>query len=93
MEASDGNAIPVNWEVRNEPVVPPQWDGHDDQPTILLPRINKAAIIEYIERHLSAFRGTDPEVAVNSHVCEYHSPPVKFHVPLRAERRPGRGPW
>jgi len=75
IKASDGDAIPVTWEVRNEPV--------DDRngtvitiSNILLPRVDKSSIIEYIERHLSAFRGANPEVAVNSHVCEYHSPPV-----------------
>jgi Histidine kinase-, DNA gyrase B-, and HSP90-like ATPase len=75
IEESDGNAIPVNWEVRNEPVDGPNGTVITIS-DILLPRVDKAAIIEYIERHLSAFRGTDPEVAVNSHVCEYHSPPV-----------------
>jgi hypothetical protein len=77
IEASEGDAIPVTWEVRNAPA--------DDRngtiitiSDILLHRVDKAAIIEYIERHLSAFRGADPEVAVNSHVCEYHAPPVKF---------------
>jgi hypothetical protein len=75
IEASDGSAIPVDWEIRNEPVDAP--NGTVITISDILTRVDKAPIIEYIERHLSAFRGTDPEVAVNSHLCEYHSPPVK----------------
>jgi hypothetical protein len=44
--------------------------------TILKP-IRAAPIIEYIERHLQAFRAFAPEVAVNSHVCEYREPEVE----------------
>src|SRR5262249_49638047 len=76
IEASTGKTIPVDWRVRNEPVASPNGtvvtiDG------ILLPRIDKAAIIEYIERNLSAFRGGSPVVAVGAHVCEYRTPPVQ----------------
>lgn len=76
IEASGGESIPLDWKVRNEGVDTP--DGTVVTiADVLLPRVDKAAIIEYIERNLSAFRGTLPVVAVNSHVCEYHAPPVK----------------
>jgi hypothetical protein len=76
IEASDGEAIPLNWKVRNEAVDAPNGTTITIS-DLLLPRIDKAVIIEYIERNLSAFRGTSPTVAVNSHVCEYHAPPVR----------------
>jgi hypothetical protein len=76
IEASDGEAIPLDWKVRNEPVNAPNGTVITIR-NLLLPRVDKAVIIEYIERNLSAFRGTNPTVAVNSHVCEYHSPPVQ----------------
>jgi hypothetical protein len=76
IEGSDGEAIPLDWRVRNEPV-----DARNGTvitiSQLLLPRIDKAVIIEYIERNLSAFRGTNPTVAVGSHVCEYHAPPIQ----------------
>ncbi len=76
IESSTGEAIPLDWKIRNERIDAPNGTvviiGG-----VLLPRIDKAAIIEYIERNLSAFRGTSPTVAVNAHVCEYHEPPIK----------------
>ena len=44
-----------------------------------------APIIEYIERHLQAFRAFAPEVAVNSHVCEYREPEVETRVSLHTK--------
>ena len=44
---------------------------------IVLSKINTQAIIEYIERHLQAFRQRLPEVAVNEHVCQYKEPLVE----------------
>jgi len=76
IEASDGEVIPLDWKVRNEPVDAPNGTVITIS-ELLLPRVDKAVIIEYIERNLSAFRGTNPTVAVNSHVCEYHAPPVQ----------------
>jgi hypothetical protein len=76
IEASQGDAIPLDWKVRNETVDSP--NGTVVTITdLLLTRLDKATIIEYIERNLSAFRGTNPTVAVNSHVCEYHAPPIR----------------
>jgi hypothetical protein len=76
IEGSGGEAIPLDWRVRNQPV-----DASNGTvitiSDVLLSRIDKAVIIEYIERNLSAFRGTNPTVAVNSHLCEHHSPPIQ----------------
>ncbi len=54
---------------------------------LILPRINKSLIIEYIERNLSAFRGSDPTVAVNSSICEYHEPPVSKTFTFRPNEK------
>jgi hypothetical protein len=76
IEASNGEVIPLVWLVRNEPV-----DAANGTvitiSELLLPRIDKAVTIEYIERNLAAFRGVNPIVAVNSHICEYHAPPIR----------------
>lgn len=76
IESSGGEAIRPDWQQQNQPVADPNGTviTVDD---VLLPRVDKAAIIEYIERNLSAFRGISPVVAVNSHVCEYHAPPIR----------------
>ncbi len=76
IEASGGDAIPVDWLERSQPVEEPNGTVITIA-DLVLPRVDKATIIEYIERNLSAFRGTNPIVAVNSHVCEYHAPPVR----------------
>jgi len=75
IDRSGGEDIPVDWVVRNE---------HTDRPNgttvrisdILLPKINAQAVIEYIEKHLQAFRTRLPEVAVNEHLCQYKEPVV-----------------
>lgn len=86
IEKSDGESIPVNWTVRNEPTDGPNGTTVtiDD---VLLSRIDKEAIIEYIERNLSAFRGVVPTVAVNSHLCEYHAPPIRRSFPFRPSEK------
>ena len=76
IEASSGEAIPVDWKARNQPVDAPNGTVVTIS-DLLLTRIDKGTIIEYIERNLAAFRGTSPTVAVNNHVCEYHEPPIK----------------
>jgi len=75
IEASNGSEIPVTWLVRNEKSA----NGNGTQVTISdinLTRIDMESIVQYIERHLAAFRGVEPQVAVNSHVCEYREPQV-----------------
>ena len=80
--SSDGDDIPVEWLTRNETTDKPNGtkviiDG------VLLTTIRTTPIIEYIERHLQAFRTVSPMVAVNDHVCEYREPTVallrQFH--------------
>lgn len=76
IESSDGDAIRLDWQMRNEPVEGPNGTVISIG-ELLLARMDKAAIIDYIERNLAAFRGRNAVVAVNSHVCEYHAPPVR----------------
>jgi histidine kinase/DNA gyrase B/HSP90-like ATPase len=68
IDSSSGKEVPVDWPIHNQKT---------DYPTgttvtiknIALDRINAASITEYIERHLSAFRYLNPEVAVNDGLC------------------------
>lgn len=70
IDASDGKSVPVDWLIRNEPT-----DFQNGTTVtikdIVLDRINTASIIEYIERHIPAFRYRHPEVAVNDYLCSY----------------------
>jgi len=73
IDQSDGTDIPLEWRVRNEPVDEPNGT------TISISRLNidrvrRAAIIEYVERHMQAFRAKSPAVAIDDHVCEYREP-------------------
>lgn len=75
VEASDGREIPVSWIRQNEPT----GLGNGTVITIeeiVLDKIRENSIIEYIERHLQAFRTLRPLVAVNDHVCEYREPDI-----------------
>ncbi len=72
---SDGRNIPLDWVVRNAPTELPNGTTVTIG-DIQLPRIDSTAITEYIERNLAFFRGSNPQVAVNSHVCEYHEPRI-----------------
>lgn len=76
IEASGGDSIPLDWKIRNEHVEAPNGTVVTIS-GLLLSRIDKSAIIEYIERNLSAFRGATPIVAVGAHVCEYHVPAIR----------------
>ena len=75
VDASTGDAIPVEWVIRNESTTLSNGTtvGIDH---IELPRLLTAPIIEYIERHLQFFRTLLPEVAVNEHVCQYREPEI-----------------
>lgn len=75
IDASSGEDVPLDWRVRNEATSLPNGTTITIG-GIVLPKINTQAIIEYIERHLQAFRARMPEVAVNDHVCEYREPNV-----------------
>jgi histidine kinase/DNA gyrase B/HSP90-like ATPase len=68
IDRSNGRDVPVEVIAHNEAT------GYGNGTTIsitelLLDRINTPSIIEYIERHLSAFRYLHPEVAVNNYLC------------------------
>lgn len=76
IEASDGKDIPTQWEIRNDKV--DSTNGTTVEiADVFLERIRTQPIIEYIERHLQAFRARSPEVAVNSHVCVYREPEIE----------------
>ncbi len=76
INASKGDEIPLAWRVRNEETVLANGTTVTIG-DILLERLNTSAVIEYIERHLQAYRTVSPEVAVNDHVCEYREPEVQ----------------
>lgn len=76
IEASSGNDIKLAWEVRNDRVDLSNGTTIEIE-DIVIDRIRTQPIIEYIERHLQAFRAWAPEVAVNSHVCTYREPEVE----------------
>jgi hypothetical protein len=75
IDSSRGDDVPVEWLMRNEATSEPNGTTVTIG-GIVLPKINSQAIIEYIERHLQAFRARLPEVAVNEHVCEFREPQV-----------------
>jgi len=75
IDKSNGEDIPVEWLVRNEASSLPNGTAVTIR-EIVIPKINTQAIIEYIERHLQAFRLLLPEVAVNEHLCQYREPEV-----------------
>jgi hypothetical protein len=73
IDDSEGEEIPLSWLRRNEPTDAPNGTAVTIG-DVLVPRIDTASVIEYIERNLAFFRGSNPRVAVNNHVCEYHEP-------------------
>lgn len=77
VDSSGGKDIPVEWLTHNEKTNKPNGTKViiDD---VLLVNIRTTPIIEYIERHLQAFRTVSPMVAVNDHVCEYREPAVSL---------------
>jgi Histidine kinase-, DNA gyrase B-, and HSP90-like ATPase len=75
IDASDGEEIPVKWSVKDEPVDEPNGTTVSIL-DINLDRVRRASIIEYIERHLQAFRAKAPDVAIDDHVCTYREPPI-----------------
>ena len=76
IEHSGGKEISVDWLTRNERVDSPNGTIIFIE-AIVLEQIRTAPIIEYIERHLQAFRAVAPEVAVNEHVCAYREPEIQ----------------
>ncbi|MCG3775454.1 MAG: hypothetical protein JW395_2294 [Nitrospira sp.] len=76
VKSSDGKEVPLNWITRNEKVDAANGTTVSIE-GILLKQIRTSPIIEYIERHLQAFRAVAPEVAVNAHVCSYREPEIE----------------
>ncbi len=76
IEHSGGKEISLEWLTRNDRVDSPNGTTVSIE-SILLQQIRTAPIIEYIERHLQAFRAVAPEVAVNEHVCAYREPEIQ----------------
>ncbi len=76
IEASGGKEISVDWVSRNDRVDSPNGTTVFIE-AVMLRQIRMAPIIEYIERHLQAFRAVAPEVAVNDHVCAYREPEIE----------------
>jgi Histidine kinase-, DNA gyrase B-, and HSP90-like ATPase len=75
INASNGEEISVEWIVKNEPTDDP--DGTTVSILdIHLDKVRRASIIDYVERHLQAFRAKSPDVAIDDHVCTYREPPI-----------------
>jgi hypothetical protein len=72
---SKGNDIPLKWTMQNQSADQPNGTAITIS-EIFLPRLDTTSISSYVERHLAVFRASSPEVAVNSHVCEYNEPGV-----------------
>lgn len=75
IDDSTGEEIDVEWLVKNEQADSPNGTTVTID-RIVLPKLNAAPVIDYIERHLQAFRGIKPEIAINDHYCEYKEPVV-----------------
>jgi Histidine kinase-, DNA gyrase B-, and HSP90-like ATPase len=73
IERSTGEAIPVQWDIKDESVDEPNGTTVSIL-DINLDRVKRASIIEYVERHLQAFRASAPAVAIDSHICSYREP-------------------
>lgn len=77
IENSGGKEIPLKWLTRNERAADSPNGTTIFIENILLRQIRTAPVIDYIERHLQAFRAIAPEVAVNEHVCAYREPEIQ----------------
>ena len=73
LEQSDGTSIPLDWRIRNEATDLPNGTSIIVE-DIFISKIRVQNIVEYLERHLQAFRSINPYVAVNDHVCVYREP-------------------
>lgn len=82
LETSDGGSIPLNWKVQDEATQRPNGTTIVIS-DMVVSKIRTQNIIEYIERHLQAFRGKNPFVAVNDHVCVYREPETAKTYPFK----------
>jgi hypothetical protein len=75
ISASHGEDIPVEWAIKNEPTDDPNGTTVSIL-DINIDKVRRASIIDYVERHLQAFRAKSPDVAIDDHVCTYRDPPT-----------------
>lgn len=76
VDSSDGSDIPVSWVQRA--VSTQEANGTSVLiEDVFVQDVKRHRIQEYIERHLAAFRGVSPSVAVNEHICEARVPDRK----------------
>lgn len=89
IESSDGREIPVVWKRKNEKTNLPNGTIVTIS-EVFLEKIRETSIVEYVERHLQAYRTTRPLVAVNDHVCEYREPDITdtYRFEVTPELRP-----
>lgn len=91
IDVSSGGNIPLRHIVKDEPTE--KANGTSITISQLFVNARTTSIIQYIERHLSAFRGQSPVVMVNSHICEYKEPDVVeehvFHPSLDQQKTLG----
>jgi hypothetical protein len=73
--SSQGDEIPVTWLSRNKPTQEANGTSIFIE-NVFIDDLKRNRIQEYIERHLAAFRGITPSVAVNEHICEPRVPDV-----------------
>ena len=81
IEQSDGEEIPLNWEVENESTDEPNGTTIAIR-GINITKVKRAPITDYVERHLQAFRASSPQVAIDSHVCIYREPEIESEFPF-----------
>src|SRR5262249_36313317 len=75
ISGSDGEEFPVEWAVKDEPTDDPNGTTISIL-DVNLDKVRRASIIDYIERHLQAFRAKSPDVPIDDHVCPYREPPT-----------------
>ena len=73
LDASDGEDVPLEWSVKDQSVDAPNGTTISIL-ELVLDRVTRAKIIEYVERQLQAFRAKAPAVAIDDHVCSYREP-------------------
>lgn len=75
VDSSQGDEIPVTWLERNKPTQEANGTSIFIE-KVFIDDLKRNRIQEYIERHLAAFRGITPSVAVNEHICEPRVPDI-----------------
>jgi hypothetical protein len=75
IDSSSGDKIPVKWIVDNEECSTANGTVITIS-DIFVAKMRTNEVVDYIERHLQAFRARQPSVAVNDHLCEYRAPEI-----------------